>query len=182
MGVLELNYWVALGTVFLQIGSAVLLLAYLFPKNPIAEFVGSLAGKHGLLVGLLLTSVAIVMSLVYSEYFGIDPCGLCWFQRIFMYPQALLFAVALFIRDTKVALYSMWLSVFGAGIALYQHYLQMGGTDVLPCPATGAGDCAKRFLFEFGYVTFPLVAFSLFVFLIVLMLFVRRRAKSEAWK
>lgn len=99
-----------------------------------------------------------------------------------MYPQAVLFAIALFIKDAKAALYSIWLSVFGAGIALYQHYLQMGGHDVLPCPASGAGDCAKRFLFEFGYVTFPLVAFSLFVFLIVLMLFVRRRARAEAWK
>ncbi len=182
MQILELNYWVALGTVLLEAATVLLLLAYFFPKNPLAEFIGTLAGKYGILIGLLSTLFAVVMSLVYSEYFGIDPCGLCWFQRIFMYPQALLFAVALFIKDSKAALYSIWLSVFGAGIALYQHYLQMGGTDVVPCPATGAGDCAKRFLFEFGYVTFPLVAFSLFAFLIILMLFVRRFARANSWK
>jgi hypothetical protein len=56
----------------------------------------------------------------------------------------------------------------------------MGGTDIIPCPATGgiAADCAQRFLFEFGYVTFPLMSLSLFVLIIVVLLFVRptRRA------
>jgi disulfide bond formation protein DsbB len=166
----------------MQAATVALLSVYVFRKNPLSEFIGNLAGKYGILIGFVFSLFALVMSLVYSEYFGIDPCGLCWLQRVFMYPQTVLFGVALFIKDTKVALYSIWLSVLGAVIALYQHYLQMGGTDVVPCPATGAGDCAKRFLFEFGYVTFPLVAFSLFAFLIILMLFVMRRSNASQWK
>ncbi len=173
MTVFELNYWVGVGTVLLQIATVLLFALYLLRKHPLAAPVAALLGKYGILLGFLTSVFAVAMSLVYSEYYGIIPCGLCWLQRIFMFPQALLFGVALFVRDTKVALYSLWLSVFGAAVALYQHYLQMGGTDVLPCPASGVGDCAKRFIFEFDYITFPLVAFSLFAFLIVLMLFAR---------
>ena len=177
MGILELNYWVGLGTVLLQAATVVLLLAYVFRKNPLAEFVGNLAGKYGILIGFVFSLIALVMSLVYSEYFGVEPCGFCWLSRVCMYPQVLLFGIALFIRDTKIALYSIWLSVFGALISLYHHYIQMGGDHVLPCPASGVADCAKRFIFEFGYITFPLVGFSLFAFLIVLMFFVRRRSR-----
>ena len=74
-----------------------------------------------------------------------------------------------------VACYSIALSILAGSAALYPHYLQMGGTSVLPCPASGAGDCAQRIIFEFGYITLPLMAATLFAFLIVLMLFVRRR-------
>jgi len=31
-------------------------------------------------------------------------------------------------------------------------------------------DCAERYLFEFGYITFPLMSFTIFAFLIILML------------
>ena len=88
------------------------------------------------------------------------------------------FALALRKRDSNIADYSIALSIAGGAAALYQHYLQMGGTSVLPCPASSseAVDCAVRFVFEFGYITFPMMALTLFAFLIVLMLFVRKRA------
>lgn len=77
-------------------------------------------------------------------------------------------------RDLYIAEYSIALSFFGAGVALYQHVLQMIPNSGLPCPAVGSS-CAQRLLFEFGYVTFPLLAFTLFSFLITLMLLVRTR-------
>lgn len=42
----------------------------------------------------------------------------------------------------------------------------MGGSSFIACPSSG-GDCAKRFMFEFGFVTFPLLAAILFAFLVV---------------
>jgi len=98
------------------------------------------------------------------------------FQRVFLYPQIFSFIVALSKQDRRIADYSIALSVPGFVIALYQHYLQMGGTSVIPCPATAdkAVDCAVRFLFEFGYITYPLMAATAFAFLIITMLFVRK--------
>ncbi len=179
MTVLELNFLVALGTVALQIGAVLLLVLYFFRKQPALAPFADFAGTWGLAVGFLLALAATVMSLVYSEYYGIIPCGLCWLQRVFIYSQVVVFGVALFLKDMRAAWYSIWLSVFGALVALYQHYMQMTGGHDLPCPASGVGDCGKRFIYEFDYITFPLVAFSAFAFLIVLMLFVLERDRNR---
>lgn len=169
------NYWLSLGTLILQITTvAFLALHFLRSKFPDLEDIADMLRRWGLLIALLLTFAGAAMTLFYSEVLGITPCSLCWLQRVFLYPQVVLFAIAWWKKDRSVALYSIALSILGGIIALYQHYLQMGGTSVVPCPATAdkAVDCGVRFLFEFGYITFPLMAFSLFAFLIVLMLFV----------
>jgi len=173
-----INYLLSLATIAMQIAAAALFALYfLRRKFTDLEDNAKLIGEWGLWLGFLLSAGGIVLSLFYSEVLGFAPCGLCWLQRVFLFPQAVLFAVALWKKDARVADYSIALSVLGAVVALYQHYIQMGGADVLPCPATAgeAVDCAVRFLFEFGYITFPLMSFSLFAFLAVVMLFVRAR-------
>lgn len=168
----SLNHLVGLGTIGMQVLAVVLFVLFLVRKDfpQLAVFVE----ERGIWLALILTLVSTAMSLVYSDYFGIVPCSLCWFQRIFLYPQAVLFVIALWKKESaRIADYSIWLSIFGAVVALYQHYIQIVGEGPLPCPVSG-GDCVKRFLFEFGYITFPLVAFSAFALLIVIMLFVRK--------
>ena len=174
MSIDSLNFLVALGTVGMQVLAVVLFALYFLRNDPKFSPIAAFVSRWGLWFSVLLTFVSVVMSLVYSEYFGLIPCSLCWFQRIFLYPQLFLFLMAAWKKDSYIADYSIVLSVFGGAIALYQHYIQMVGESPLPCPA-GGGDCVKRFLFEFGYITFPLVAFSAFALLIVVMLFVRNR-------
>lgn len=179
----DLNYWLALATLVMQItGIAFLALFFLRKKftdlAPIAIFLET----WGLWIGILITLGGITFSLFYSEILGVAPCGLCWLQRVFLYPQALLFAVAIWKSDRSVADYSIMFSIFGGVVALYQHYLQMGGASIVPCPAVATGaDCAQRYLFEFGYITFPLMSFSIFAFLIILMLFVRDRVGTREY-
>ncbi len=179
-----INYALSLIVLVVEIaGAALLALFFLRKKFPDLEGIAAFAGKWGLWVGFLLTASGTALSLFYSEVLGFAPCGLCWFQRIFLYPQVLLFVLAIWKKDRGVALYSIALSIAGGIVALYQHYLQMGGTSVVPCPvvATQASDCAQRFLFEFGYMTFPFMTFTLFAFLIVVMLFVRDRAGTREY-
>ena len=170
-----INHWLALATLVMQIvGIAFLALFFLRKKSPDLVPAADFLGKWGLWIGFLLSLGGIAISLFYSEVLGVLPCGLCWLQRVFLYPQALLFAIAIWKSDRSVADYSILFSIVGGVIALYQHYLQMGGASILPCPAVGTGaDCAQRYLFEFGYITFPLMSFTIFAFLIILMLFVR---------
>lgn len=171
-----INQAVGIGALVMQVlALAFLVLFFLRRKYPDLEDVAALLGRYGLWIGLALTLSGVVISLFYSEILGFVPCSWCWFQRIFMYSQAVLFAVAIAKNDTGIAAYSIALSVFGLVIGLYNHYLQVGGGALIPCPASGGGDCAQRFLFELGYITFPLVGVSAFALLIVVMLFVRRR-------
>jgi disulfide bond formation protein DsbB len=178
MNVEQLNFILAVGTVCLQI-LTLAFLALFFLERRFADLrdIGNFLNRWGIWIAFALSIFGTALTLYYSEVLGFVPCGWCWVQRVFLWPQPILFAIALWKRDTRVATYSIALSIFGALAALYQHYLQMGGNSLLPCPASGAGDCAQRILFEFGYITFPLMAFSLFALLIVLMLFVAKSRK-----
>jgi disulfide bond formation protein DsbB len=176
-----LNYTLAFGTVIMQVVTIALVIALLF-RHKLADLDDVIAhvGKWGLWIGFLLTLAGSVMTLYYSEVLGFAPCGLCWLQRVFLYPQVVLFAMALWKKGHHIADYAIGLSIVGGIIALYQHYLQMGGESVAPCPAvaTAATDCASRILFEFGYVTFPLMSATLFAFIVVVMFSVRRHSST----
>ncbi|MEX0651843.1 MAG: disulfide bond formation protein B [Candidatus Paceibacterota bacterium] len=174
--VTQLNFLLALSTIFMQLGVVVLTYLFFFERD--SAFL-KLIGKYGIPVAFLLSLGGLLLSLLYSEVFGFVPCGLCWLQRVFLYPQVILFGIALFKKETYIADYVIGLSLVGSVVALYQHYLQMGGTELLGCPVVGAGaDCAKRILFEFGYITFPLMSFSVFILTIALMILVKKTTKS----
>jgi len=173
----QLNLFLALGVVALQGAAVILLVLFFLRTKPSVAPLLLFLKKRGLLVALLLTLGAIAVTLYHSTVVGILPCPLCYIQRIFLYPQAVLFALALWKRDSGIADYSIALSIGGAAIALYQHLLQMNVVSAAPCSVNGA-DCAARIFFEFGYITYPLMAFSVFAFLIALMLHVRRGAHT----
>lgn len=168
------NFLIASGAVGLQILAASLMLVYVLRHRfsdleGIARFVNA----YGLWIGLLASLAAVALSLGHSMIFGLTPCALCYWQRIFIYPQVVLFALALWRKESSIAIYSIVLSVLGLGFALYHHALQMFPAFGLPCPATGSS-CAQILFLEFGYVTYPMLAISFFAFLIVVMLFVRK--------
>ena len=113
---------------------------------------------------------AVVFSLVYSNVVGFPPCELCWIQRIFIYPQAILALVALTKKDKGIVTYLLPLSIIGGLIALFHSLTNWGiGSSFLSCTATG-GACARVYVMEYGYITIPFMALSSFVYLIVVSL------------
>lgn len=146
------------------------------------RYLTTIMKQYGLLIAFLVTTLSTILTLVYSEVFGFIPCGLCWFERIMLYPQVLILGTALYIKDRTIPYYGIVLSVFGFFISLYHHYIQMGGSEFVRCPTAGNGaDCAKRFFFEFNFMTFPLLSAILFLFLIVLYLSILR-TKSNSFR
>lgn len=169
LGVQILSSLILLGDILFFI----LLFLFLWGKGEIYKEVFSILGKYALHIGAFIASSALVGSLFLSNSIGFDPCELCWLQRIFIYPQVLLFAIALYKKDEAVVDYSLSLSFVGFFIALYQSYVQWGGDSLLPCTAEGA-ECSKIFFIEFGYITIPVMSLTAFAYLILLM-YVRKR-------
>lgn len=126
-------------------------------------------GHNALWFALLVSAVSMGGSLYFSEVNGFEPCVLCWYQRIFMYPQVILAAVALWKRqERQFFTYSMPLSVIGAAIALYHYVMQRGLAD-LPCPTVGYSvSCSQYFSLSYGYITIPVMALTGFACLIML--------------
>lgn len=123
-----------------------------------------LTKQYALLIIFIVSLAGTLLSLYYSNIVGLEPCTLCWWQRIFLYPQVILAGVALWRNDKNILIYSLWLSAIGAIIAGYQSLLQYGLTSSLPCAAgTTAVSCSKVYFMEFGYITIPLMAFTAFL-------------------
>ena len=94
---------------------------------------------HKYILELLFWAVlsAVVGSLIYSQIVGFPPCDLCWWQRIFMYPQVIILLVAMRRKDKGIIDYLMPLSIIGAIISLYQSFVQWGfGGSLFACTAS----------------------------------------------
>ena len=58
--------------------------------------------RTSLYMALLAAWVAMLGSLYFSEIAHYVPCVLCWYQRILMYPLALILAIGLLRRDRQL--------------------------------------------------------------------------------
>ncbi len=162
-----LNFYLALGGI-----AGFLLAVILIIDQKREQVLKKYIEQFGLHFALFVSGASAVTALVYSEVFDFVPCGLCWLERIFLFPQVFLLLGALYFKDKLVARYGIILSSIGFVIALYHHYLQMGGTQFVKCPAAGTVDCAKRIMFEFDFVTFPLLAAAGFTLLLALYYYI----------
>ncbi|PIS01965.1 MAG: hypothetical protein COT85_07430 [Chlamydiae bacterium CG10_big_fil_rev_8_21_14_0_10_42_34] len=73
----------------------------------------------------LISLIALLVSLYYGEILDVEPCRLCWYQRIAMYPLVLFLGIAAFKNDRRIALYCLPLIFLGALIAIYQSLTQL---------------------------------------------------------
>lgn len=154
------------GAVISHVVLVILVAAVIFRKSW-GKDIFSFVGRYSIPLGLLASVSAILGSLFYSELVGYEPCVLCWWQRLFIYPQAVLFGVAVWAKNKSVFLYSVPLSILGGIVALYHSYVYMGGESILPCTALG-GACSKVYVMEFGYITIPSLSLTIIVYLLVL--------------
>ena len=161
------NQTLALLTIAGQIIIFVIIVSFVTKRSGVLNFFA----KHALAFSLAVALIATLGSLFYSEIAGYEPCKLCWFQRILMYPQAIILGVAWLKKDHSIVLYSIILSSLGALIAGYQYLLQIGLAPSIGCSAVGYSvDCAQRFVMQFAYVTIPMMALTAFLLIISFMI------------
>ncbi len=160
-----LNSILAIGSLFfLGVGVWLLFGIYLHPKL-ISKKIREFKSHHGLGVIFIVSLMAVIGSLLYSDGVGFEPCSLCWIQRIFMYPIPIIAYIAYKPKDLKSLKYIKALAVFGILFATYHLILTHAPSADIPCPA-GAVSCAIKYVNSFGFVTIPLMSFSAFLALL----------------
>lgn len=163
------NYALSLLTVIGQIIIIMLIISIFTQKKMTAFF--NFIHKNVLLFSFIVALTATLGSLFYSEIAGYEPCKLCWFQRIVMYPQAIILGIALVKKDKGVGEYGIALSGIGAIVAGYHYLLQIGIAPKLPCSAVGySASCAQRFVMNFGYITIPMMTLTAFILIFIFFL------------
>lgn len=147
----------------------IILASHLSPKNTFFKKIRETLQKYSLYLAFFFSLGATTGSLFMSEFAGFAPCELCWYQRVFMYPQTFLFLLAMYYKDTKVFLYSLFLSSVGLLLALwhvfieYQPQFETCSEDVVACSVI-------QFQ-AFGFVTIPFMSASIFLLLFLISLF-----------
>jgi disulfide bond formation protein DsbB len=120
--------------------------------------------------------VATLGSLYFSEVAHFEPCRLCWFQRIAMYPLAVLLLGIAIRRDVANGFwYALPFPIVGAGISIYHEYVIYNPSAESAACRRGVS-CTVRWFEKFGYVEIPTLALTAFLAIIVLLLFARSRA------
>lgn len=133
--------------------------------DDLVDFLG-VTSRHS---ALLAAWIATCGSLFFSEVLGWRPCVLCWYQRILMYPLAIVLAIGIFRRDRALHLYVLPFSIAGIGVSLY-HYLLIK-TDWFSPPACAVDvPCTVDYLNWFGFITIPFLALTAFLIITCMLL------------
>lgn len=131
--------------------------------------------RYSLPIGFMVSFAGLAGSLTYSEIFGLTPCMFCWWQRIFIYPQAVLFAIAWYqssknTHSINIFQYTTPIAVVGSLVSLYHVLLQRGiiGLDGASSCILSGTPCNIISTQIFGFITIPVMALSIGITLSVL--------------
>ncbi len=146
-------------------GAIALVVARLLPTG--AQLI-DIVRPFRLWLAWLVATVAMLGSLYFSESADFTPCKLCWFQRIAMYPLALLLLIAAVRRDHGIRLYAIPLAAVGAIISTYHYIIEWN-------PSLGSGTCeitapcTVPWFRQFGFISLSLMALCGFAAIISLL-------------
>ena len=157
-----LGVLVILGQIFI----AVILVFWLLSHKYYIQLTNFLS-KNAILLAFVVALVATCGSLYYSEIANFTPCELCWFQRIFIYPQVVLLGIAVWRKEDYVLNYSLPLIGIGTIISLYHNYIYSQAKPTNFCSIVAP--CTQKFVTVFGYISIPLMALTAFVLIGLLL-------------
>jgi hypothetical protein len=168
----QVSLFLALLAVAAQAGALALAVSFvvrvLRPATAWPHALLAAVGPAALWIAATVAIVATLGSLYYSEIADFPPCRLCWFQRIAMYPLALILPLAAWRRDRQVQWYGLPLAVIGGATAIYHMVIERNPSlESGACEA--ANPCSIIWVEKLGYLTIPTMALSGFVLVALLL-------------
>jgi disulfide bond formation protein DsbB len=132
-----------------------------------------------LFLAWLVALCATLGALFLGEVLGLTPCVLCWYQRIAMFPLAVILLVGQLPFDARCLRYALPLVALGGGVAVYHGLLYAGviPPELVPC---GAGaSCGNAASQQVAGVPIPLLSLLAFGLIGALLLLTRRQILGE---
>ena len=127
---------------------------------------------YDLWLAFVVALLATAGSLFFSEVAQYEPCLLCWYQRIAMYPLVVILGLAAWRRDAGAWIYGAALAALGAVISAYHVLLEW-----FPSLSSGACDpdnpCTLVWFRVFGVFSLPTLALTAFLLILTLVTFRR---------
>ena len=152
---------------------AIVLLATSKVRN--SKFLSILA-SHSTLLAFIVAVTATASSLTFSDVFDMNPCKLCIYQRIVIFPQVIILGVALWKKHhDMITDYAIALASVAIPISIFHYTLQITDAPAVhafaPCDVTGqAPSCSNYYIHMYGYVTIPMMALTASILIVILMI------------
>lgn len=97
-------------------------------------------------------------SLYFGEMMDVEPCRLCWYQRIALFPLVLFLGIATYKDDRDIILYAMPLVIFGGLFAFY-HALAQQFPSLHSAHVCGPNvPCTSSVFSLLGFLSLPLLS------------------------
>ncbi len=129
-----------------------------------------------LLMAWLVATAATLGALFLGEVMGMTPCVLCWYQRIFMFPLAIILGIACFTEDRRGAVSGLALALSGLAMAGYHTLLVAGLIPKAWVPCSAGVSCADQKLDIFNGVQIPWLSLAAFIVLAFLLIVYLRKS------
>jgi len=130
--------------------------------------------KITLHIAWVIALLATLGSLFFGEARNEVPCSLCWYQRILMFPLAIILGIAAFRNAHKIVLYALPLAGLGFLIAIYHivttQFWQLG-LGCKECLIPGAG-------LKLSFPFLSLAAFGLICFFLIWDALAHKRSRK----
>lgn len=122
----------------------------------------------------IVSLVATLGSLYFSEIRLYEPCEMCWYQRILMYPIVLLSFIGLIKDDNNVRIYVRAMSGIGVAVSTYHYALQKIPALGESANACMGVSCTVQYINWAEFITIPLLAFTAFTIIFILSFFIKK--------
>ncbi len=127
----------------------------------------------------VVSLVATIGSLFFSEILKYEPCKLCWIQRILMYPISITGIIAIVRKDYNYIVYILPLSILGVFISSYHYAIQKGIIFIENDQFCGRIPCVGQYINWFGFITIPFLALTAFVIIFLCALVIYFKKSGE---
>jgi disulfide bond formation protein DsbB len=151
---------------------------------PMSVAISTPGGDTGAKMWIILFAawaVALAASLgalFVGEVMGQAPCSLCWHQRAFMFPLAVLLAVACYRSDLGIWRYALPLAAIGWLIAGWHTLLFYGVASEAIQPCTASGPSCSGDAMMLGWAPLPMLSFLTFTSILILMTLLARGGRK----
>ncbi len=132
-----------------------------------------------LFLAWLVALGATLGALFIGEVLGQAPCVLCWYQRIAMFPLAVIIGIACLRGDSAVLHYALPLVVIGAGFAAWHVLVYFDAIPTAIEPCSQGTSCRGGGMTILGGMPLPVLSLAAFVAIGILLQVAKRREPGE---
>jgi disulfide bond formation protein DsbB len=127
----------------------------------------------------IIATIATLGSLFFSEVMLFQPCVLCWYQRIAMYPLVAIFLVGSYQSPRSTFAFSFPIVLIGWVIALYHNLLHYEIVPESASPCMEGVSCSTVYINLFGFLTIPMMSFVAFSLMLGALVLLKRKKFYE---